>query len=158
MKRLDKCVNIVPVIAKADTLTIEERNNFKQRIREDLVRHGICVYPVQEFEDDPEETLLNNKIRAAIPFAVVGSDKQHMVNGRTVFGRQTQWGLVEVENRMHCEFPDLRDMLIRTHMQDLVEVTKTVHYENFRHERLQARTGHLNGHAINIVNLNESSL
>ncbi|KAG0411033.1 hypothetical protein HPB47_011842 [Ixodes persulcatus] len=125
---------------------------------EDLAKNGICVYPVQEFEDDPEETILNNKIRAAIPFAVVGSDKQHTVNGRTVFGRQTQWGLVEVENRMHCEFPDLRDMLIRTHMQDLVEVTKTVHYENFRHERLQARNGHLNGQAINIVNLNESSL
>ncbi|KAH9365680.1 hypothetical protein HPB48_003082 [Haemaphysalis longicornis] len=91
-------------------------------------------------------------------FAVVGSDKQHTINGRTVYGRQTQWGLVEVENRHHCEFPDLRDMLIRTHMQDLVEVTKTVHYENFRHERLQARHGHLNGHTINIVNLNESSL
>lgn len=43
-------------------------------------------------------------------------------------------------------------------MQDLVEVTKTVHYENFRHERLQARHGHINGHGINIVNLNESSL
>lgn len=43
-------------------------------------------------------------------------------------------------------------------MQDLVEVTKTVHYENFRHERLQARNGHINGHAINMANLNESSL
>lgn len=158
MKRLDKCVNIVPVIAKADTLTLEERSSFKQRIREDLHKNGISVYPVQEFEDDPEETVLNNKIRASIPFAVVGSDKQHTVNGRTVYGRQTQWGLVEVENRHHCEFPDLRDMLIRTHMQDLVEVTKTVHYENFRHERLQARHGHINGHGINIVNLNESSL
>ncbi|CAN7949823.1 unnamed protein product [Ixodes pacificus] len=66
MKRLDKCVNIVPVIAKADTLTIEERNNFKQKAK-DLARNGICVYPVQEFEDDPEETILNNKIRVGFP-------------------------------------------------------------------------------------------
>lgn len=32
MKRLDKCVNIVPVIAKADTLTIEEREAFRRRV------------------------------------------------------------------------------------------------------------------------------
>ena len=33
MKRLDKCVNIVPVIAKADTLTVEEREAFRRRVR-----------------------------------------------------------------------------------------------------------------------------
>ena len=32
MKKLDKVVNVVPVIAKADTLTIEERDLFKQRV------------------------------------------------------------------------------------------------------------------------------
>lgn len=32
MRRLDKIVNIVPVIAKADTLTVEERLAFKQRV------------------------------------------------------------------------------------------------------------------------------
>lgn len=32
MKRLSKVVNIVPVIAKADTLTLEERIYFKQRV------------------------------------------------------------------------------------------------------------------------------
>jgi septin family protein len=32
MKRLDKCVNIIPVIAKSDTLTLEEREAFKRRV------------------------------------------------------------------------------------------------------------------------------
>lgn len=32
MRRLSKVVNIVPVIAKADTLTLEERDYFKQRV------------------------------------------------------------------------------------------------------------------------------
>ncbi|XP_009570691.1 PREDICTED: LOW QUALITY PROTEIN: neuronal-specific septin-3-like, partial [Fulmarus glacialis] len=36
MRRLSKIVNVVPVIAKADTLTLEERAEFKQRIQEDL--------------------------------------------------------------------------------------------------------------------------
>lgn len=33
MKRLGKIVSIVPVIAKADTLTVEERQEFKERVR-----------------------------------------------------------------------------------------------------------------------------
>lgn len=33
MRRLSKIVNVVPVIAKADTLTLEERAEFKQRVR-----------------------------------------------------------------------------------------------------------------------------
>lgn len=33
MRRLSKVVNIVPIIAKADTLTLEERDHFKQTVR-----------------------------------------------------------------------------------------------------------------------------
>jgi septin family protein len=32
MKKLQEVVNIVPVIAKADSLTLEERENFKQKV------------------------------------------------------------------------------------------------------------------------------
>lgn len=33
MKHLSRTVNIIPVIAKADTLTPEEKMEFKQRVR-----------------------------------------------------------------------------------------------------------------------------
>lgn len=155
MRRLDKCVNIVPVIAKADTLTLEERVAFKKRIKEALVTNGIRVYPMQ-LEEDADDAVTNNKLRELIPFAVVGSDKVHAANGRSVLGRKTQWGLVEVENRSHCEFADLRDMLIRTHMQDLVEVTSLFHYENFRHDKLQSHR--LNGQHLDIASMNESNI
>lgn len=36
MKRLGKIVSIVPVIAKADTLTIEERQEFKERVMDHI--------------------------------------------------------------------------------------------------------------------------
>lgn len=157
MRRLDKIVNIVPVIAKADTLTVEERSPFKQRIKQDLEKNGINVYPISEL-DEPEDVKPNNKLREKIPFAVVGSDVQHLINGKTIYGRKTQWGTVEVENKDHCEFLDLRDMLIRTHMQDLVDVTRLVHYENFRHQRLSRSHRHLNGQIADIEQMNESSL
>ncbi|XP_056257195.1 septin-9 isoform X1 [Seriola aureovittata] len=136
MKRLGKIVSIVPVIAKADTLTIEERQEFKERIRQDLAANGIHVYPQKEYDEDPEEHVLNERIRESIPFAVVGTDKEHQVNGNKVLGRKTKWGIIEVENVAHCEFANLRDLLIRSHLQDLKDVTHNIHYETYRVRRL----------------------
>ncbi|XP_039974936.1 septin-9 isoform X2 [Xiphias gladius] len=117
LKRLGKIVSIIPVIAKADALTIEERQEFKERIRQDLAANGIHVYPQKEYDEDQEEHILNNRIRESIPFAVVGTDKEHQVNGNKVLGRKTKWGIIEVENVAHCEFANLRDLLIRIQPQ-----------------------------------------
>ncbi|XP_060757119.1 neuronal-specific septin-3 isoform X3 [Neoarius graeffei] len=136
MKRLGKIVSIVPVIAKADTLTMDERLEFKQWIRQDLQIHGIRVYPQKEYDEDTEDRILNDKIRENIPFAVVGTDKEHQVNGNKVLGRKTKWGIIEVENIEHCEFASLRDLLIRSHLQDLKDVTHYIHYETYRVRRL----------------------
>ncbi|NWV20474.1 SEPT9 protein, partial [Origma solitaria] len=136
MKRLSKVVNIVPVIAKADTLTLEERDYFKQRIMADLLANGIDVYPQKEFDEDSEDRLVNEKFREMIPFAVVGSDQEYQVNGRRILGRKTKWGTIEVENTTHCEFAYLRDLLIRTHMQNIKDITSNIHFEAYRVKRL----------------------
>uniref|UniRef100_A0A2H6N0W8 Septin n=1 Tax=Micrurus carvalhoi TaxID=3147026 RepID=A0A2H6N0W8_9SAUR len=108
MKRLHEKVNIIPLIAKADTLTPEECQQFKKQDR--------------------------------LPLAVVGSNTIIEVNGKRVRGRQYPWGVAEVENGEHCDFTILRNMLIRTHMQDLKDVTNNVHYENYRSRKLAAVT------------------
>lgn len=141
-------VSIVPVIAKADTLTLEERLEFKHRIRQDLASHGIRVYPQKEYDEDAEDRILNDKIRESIPFAVVGTDKEHQVNGNKVLGRKTRWGIIEVENVAHCEFANLRDLLIRSHLQDLKDVTHNIHYESYRVRRLNESNMNLNGLAL----------
>ena len=45
--------------------------------------------------------------------------------------------LLSVENENHCDFVKLREMLIRTNMEDLREQTHQSHYELYRRERLQ---------------------
>uniref|UniRef100_A0A8B9J0K0 Septin 12 n=1 Tax=Amazona collaria TaxID=241587 RepID=A0A8B9J0K0_9PSIT len=65
MRRLSKIVNVVPVIAKADTLTLEERAEFKQQIQEDLKTHAISVYPQEDFDQDPDDRVLNDRIRVS---------------------------------------------------------------------------------------------
>ncbi|XP_076838415.1 septin 9a isoform X3 [Brachyhypopomus gauderio] len=145
MRRLSKVVNIVPVIAKADTLTLEERDFFKKKIREELRAHSIDVYPQKEFDEDAEDRLINEKIREMIPFAVVGSDQEYQVNGRRLLGRKTKWGTIEVENIAHCEFAYLRDLLIRTHMQNIKDITSSIHYEMYRVRRLNENNTRANG-------------
>ncbi|KAM6957530.1 septin 9a isoform 2-T2 [Aplochiton taeniatus] len=147
MRRLSKVVNIVPVIAKADTLTLEERDFFKKKIREELRANGIDVYPQKEFDEDAEDRMINEKIREMIPFAVVGSDQEYQVNGRRLLGRKTKWGTIEVENIAHCEFAYLRDLLIRSHMQNIKDITSSIHYEVYRVRRLNENNtgGHANG-------------
>ncbi|XP_045398465.1 septin-12 isoform X1 [Lemur catta] len=136
LQRLCRTVNVVPVIARADSLTTEEREAFRRRIQQNMRVHGIDVYPQKSFDEDINDKILNSKIRDRIPFAVVGADREHLVNGRCVLGRQTKWGIIEVENMAHCEFPLLRDLLIRSHLQDLKDITHNVHYENYRVIRL----------------------
>ena len=48
---------------------------------------------------------------------------------------------IQIENMEHCDFVPLRNMLIRTHLQDLKEVTNNVHYENYRCRKLAGVAG-----------------
>ena len=42
-----------------------------------------------------------------------------------------------VENENHCDFVKLREMLVRTNMEDLREATHYKHYELYRRNKLQ---------------------
>ncbi|KAL1928170.1 hypothetical protein VTP01DRAFT_3086 [Rhizomucor pusillus] len=140
MRRLHTRVNLIPVIAKADTLTEEEVAAFKQRILADIKHHQIQIYQAPIYEYDEKETIMENReIMSKIPFAVVGSDKEfELEDGRIVRGRKYPWGVIEVDNEEHCDFVKLRQMLIRTHMEELKEHTNNVLYENYRTEKLKA--------------------
>lgn len=145
MKKLAEVVNVVPVIAKSDSLTLEERDAFKARvrpssflacyiryrtrasssadpapllpvpsqIRAELEHHQIRLYPFDTPEHDAEELALNARIRAMVPFAVVGSQDNVIVDGKPVRGRRNRYGVVNVEDERHCEFVYLRNFLTR---------------------------------------------
>ncbi len=55
MKQLHSKVNIVPVIAKADTLTKKEVLVLKQRIIQQIEENGIKVYAIPDCESDEDE-------------------------------------------------------------------------------------------------------
>ncbi|KAI4825321.1 hypothetical protein KUCAC02_021007 [Chaenocephalus aceratus] len=231
MKRLHDKVNVIPLIAKADTLTPEECQLFKKQIMKEIQEHKIKIYEFPDTEDDEDNKLIR-KIKEKMPLAVVGSNVVIEVNGKKVRGRQYPWGVAEGrftlvlnlarhclhvvllhlhprlvmrrssdstppptttlyksylvsqfghmqvmvliraksgselppleetegqwlaweakgrdnisfingKNGEHCDFTVLRNMLIRTHMQDLKDVTNNFHYENYRSKKLAAVT------------------
>lgn len=135
MKKLDTKVNIIPIIAKADTVSKSELDKFKAKINQELAANGVHVY--QFPTDDESVSDVNATMNAHVPFAVVGSTDMVRIGNKTVRARQYPWGTVQVENEAHCDFVKLREMLIRTNMEDMREKTHSRHYELYRQKRLE---------------------
>ncbi|KAG8439224.1 hypothetical protein GDO86_005447 [Hymenochirus boettgeri] len=135
MKKLDSKVNIIPIIAKADTISKSELHKFKIKIMSELVSNGVQIY--QFPTDDDAVAEINSVMNAHLPFAVVGSTEEVKVGNKLVRARQYPWGVVQVENESHCDFVKLREMLIRVNMEDLREQTHTRHYELYRRCKLE---------------------
>lgn len=149
LKKLCEIANVVPVIAKSDALTLDERLNLKKSLQEEFIANGFKAYPFDSEDLIDSEKLLNDDIRSLIPFAVVGSEKEFTgANGEVVRGRKTRWGAINIEDIKQCEFVYLRDFLTRTHLQDLIESTSTVHYEGFRTQQLLALKNNASGNRL----------
>lgn len=142
MKKLHDRVNLIPIIAKADTMTGEELKQFKKTVLHEINQHKLQIYEFPDLDDDDIETnKTNSLLKSKLPFAIVGSNTIIECEGKPVRGRQYPWGVINIDDLAHCDFMALRTMLIRTHMQDLKDVTNNVHYENYRYKKLAHVTG-----------------
>lgn len=140
MKALEQKVPIIPLIAKADTISKSELQKFKTRIRNELLQNQVSFYqfPTDTHAADNRTCTENEKLNSMMPFAVVGSIDEVKLNNKVVRARQYPWGSVVVENEQHCEFLNLRNAILRTNLEDLRETTHTQHYELFRQRKLEA--------------------
>ncbi|KAH8020051.1 hypothetical protein HPB51_023934 [Rhipicephalus microplus] len=72
MKRLHDKVNIIPVIAKADTMTPEECSLFKRTILNEITQNKIRLYEFPDPEDE-EESKLQKPLKAKLEANEYGS-------------------------------------------------------------------------------------
>lgn len=137
MKRLSTRVNLIPVIAKSDTLAPSELELSKARIREIIEAQDINIYTPPLDVEDPASAEHSKLLIEAMPFAIIGSTEEvELSPGNFVRGRKYPWGVVEVENDRHCDFKKLRSLLLRTNMLDLILLTNEIHFETFRSLKL----------------------
>uniref|UniRef100_A0A2K5DKR5 Septin-type G domain-containing protein n=1 Tax=Aotus nancymaae TaxID=37293 RepID=A0A2K5DKR5_AOTNA len=138
MKDLHQWVNIVPILAKADTLTPPEVDCKKRKIREEIERFGIKIYQIPDCDLDEDEDfkLKDQALKESIPFAVIGSNTIVEARGRRVRGRLYPWGIVEG----YLLAPQWALRLCEAEDNDLKDVTRETHYENYRAQCIQSMT------------------
>ncbi|KAI8886075.1 Septin-domain-containing protein, partial [Backusella circina FSU 941] len=134
MKALSSRVNLIPLVSKADTLSLDEKKTLKEIILEDIEKFDIKVFP--NAYDDHE---IIPEIENAIPFAIVGSEDQYKVNGKTIRAREYPWGYVDVEDPKHSDFIHVRELIMGQCLEELVSLTHTEHYHNMRMGKLKSK-------------------
>lgn len=143
MKLMAPKVNVIPVIAKADSLTPEELTENKRLIMEDIENYHIPIYqfPTEsDLDEDDEEDATDPQsgpsLGSLVPFSVIGGSQTITVKGRSFLARKYPWGYIDVEDQKACDFVILRDVLLYTHVEDLKETTHDYLYETYRTDKL----------------------
>uniref|UniRef100_A0A3Q4M8E9 Septin-type G domain-containing protein n=1 Tax=Neolamprologus brichardi TaxID=32507 RepID=A0A3Q4M8E9_NEOBR len=126
-------LHAITVVALSEKSAIFKKKKKKQ-IMKKIQEHKIKIYEFPDVDEDDDNKLVR-KIKEKMPLAVVGSNVVIEVNSKKVRGCQYPWGVAEVENVEQFDFTVLRNMLIRTHMQDLKDVTNNINYKNYRKPR-----------------------
>lgn len=138
IKRLGSLVNVIPVIAKADSLTVEELKLNKKLINEDIEHFQLPIFKFDEYvyeeEVDEETQELNNVLSKSLPFAVMSANTviTDESTGARKRVRKYPWGTVDIEDNPISDFSSLKSTLLITHLNDFKDKTHELLYENYR--------------------------
>lgn len=150
MLHVNNLVNIIPVIAKADSLTPEELKLNKQLILEDLQRYKIKFFTFVEKDydldySDDEIMQYNKYLNTQIPFGIIcanefqnsGNNEETDLKFRVLNPINTR--PINTENPKYSDFAILKNVLLITHLSEFKEITQNLIYENYRTDALSGK-------------------
>ena len=137
MRALHKKVNIVPIIAKSDTMTTKEKEEFKQQLRETLQREGIEAYAFDQGVIRSMEA--QDKCEYQQPWAVIGSTDAYLDAGHQVYLRKYPWGDALSSEPAHSDLPALRNLLMWSGQWHDLKMAARSKYELWRASRPLSR-------------------
>ena len=126
-------VNIVPIIAKSDTMTTKEKEEFKLQVREALQREGIEAFTFDQAVLRSMEQ--QDRQEYKLPWAVIGSTDAHLDAGATVFLRKYPWGDALSSEPAHSDLPALRNLLMWSGQWHDLKMASRAKYEAWRATR-----------------------
>ena len=124
MKQLQSKVNIIPIVAKVDSLTKHELSILKQNISNDIKNNNMNVYDFDTNDNDEVQQ----------PFGIVSSNE---FNEKNIRSRKYCWGTIEIDNKNHNDFRDFRENFFNKNIEKLIQETHLKHYENYRRFELK---------------------
>ncbi|KAH3672819.1 hypothetical protein WICMUC_004041 [Wickerhamomyces mucosus] len=138
MKRLSKFVNILPIISKADSFTIDELTNFKKNILIDINKYNVPIFEFNFDEDEDDENIIQETkfLQNLQPFAIISSKEKLEIEGQLKFVRSYPWGYIDIEEQ--SDFIKLKNVLFGSHLQEFKDLTTNFLYENYRSEKLSS--------------------
>lgn len=149
MQHVSGLVNLIPVIAKADSLTPAELKLNKQLILEDLVNYNIKYYTFNEHDYeleyvDDEIVAYNKYLNSLVPFAVMGANRfQEQASDEDVLKLRVLNPAyakpINIELPEFNDFTILKNILLITHLNEFKEVTHDSIYEHYRTEALSGK-------------------
>ncbi|GME99314.1 unnamed protein product [Ambrosiozyma monospora] len=174
IRELGDLVNIIPVIAKADSLTLQELQYNKKLILEDIQYHKLPVFNfLDEYfqlddeyydeNDEEDETVeLNRFLQKTQPFAVMGSNTviKDESTGELKRVRKYPWGVVDIFDNEVSDFLTLKNTLLITHLNDFKDYTHEVLYENYRIKTLGEEEDDpefVNGASSRVISLSKNA-
>lgn len=126
MKAIGSRINLIPVIAKADSLTDDELMLNKLLIMKDIAFHDI---PIFNFETVAWRA---RNLQSLVPFALSCS----MPNEQGHAVREYPWGQVDVNDPAQSDFPTLKSILLDWFLPSLKNSTHCELYEKYRRRKL----------------------
>lgn len=131
LRRIQSEVCIIPVIAKADTLTDDELSSYRDQLTKAFARDGIVPYSFdsknkKEANEKDTSSLFSRGRRVGEALAVVSRD-----------GLYT-WGEVRSLDPVHSDLLLVRDLLLSQHTETFVQLARAK-YGVYRAKRIRQR-------------------
>ncbi|CAK0786298.1 hypothetical protein CVIRNUC_009511 [Coccomyxa viridis] len=132
---LAELVPVVPVIAKADSMTLEELRQFRKHIRSQLEQAGKHARRdlLHAFSEDALDAA--GARRECPPFAVIASTTMDLSVGKFWPVRQYPWGTCEALSSTHSDVGALKRLLFEDGYEELKSETNK-RYFTYRSEQL----------------------
>jgi septin family protein len=144
MSYLQEYTNIVPILAKADTLTTREQEDQKQEVLNSIASGKINIFRPLEEEVGKLKAITphsprpsSERMRTFPPYAVIGCSDEIEKDGKTVRGRQYPYGFAEVDNPNHCDVQALVSALLSKSHEEL-RLQTDAKYRKYRNEKKKA--------------------
>lgn len=135
MKEISKEVPVLPVLAKADSMTGPELERFRQHVRSEMYRAGKdCNEPIL-YEFSKQALRDAGAFHDVPPFAAIASNEYDLSVGRFWPVRKYPWGKAEALSSQHSDLAALRKLLFEVSYFELKEKTEERYYR-FREELL----------------------
>ncbi|KAK9818355.1 hypothetical protein WJX72_011182 [[Myrmecia] bisecta] len=135
MRQLSEFVPVIPVLAKADSMTTDELESFRQTVRQKLhAASKDAGHPVVH-SFSPEVLREAGAAHEVPPFAVVASNTVDLAVGRFWPVRKYAWGNCEAMSSVHSDLAALKKLLFEVSYTDLKKHTEERYYK-FREGQL----------------------